>query len=121
MASANATMTWDAERRLAVLVYAPPAQLITGEIIAPVLAGLDAWLGEQGGDLVVDLTGVDKTDEAFRRAWVEVLAPRRFRVRIAISGSNAHMDVVSRMFGAGVGVEINGHPDHESALRSPAG
>lgn len=116
--SANATVTWDAERRLAVLRYAPPAQLVTGEIIRPILEALDGWFGEEGGDLVVDLAGVGRTDEEFRRAWADLLAPRRFRVRISISGSNAHMDTVSRIFEAGVGVEIRGFPTHDAALAS---
>lgn len=116
--SANATITWDAARRLAVLVYTEPAQDVSGAVIAPILEALDHWFGELGGDLVVDLRGVARTDDTFRRAWAEVLAPRRFRVRVAVSGSNAHMDVVSRIFEAGVGVEIRAFRDHDAALAS---
>ena len=107
---------WCAQRRIAVIRYAPDASL-TGPDSAFVVSSLEGWIGDEGEPFSVLAFAheVRATDAAYRATASAFYRKHRAAARIAMLNTSPVLTVVSEMFRDGVGVDLETFSDEAAA------
>jgi hypothetical protein len=105
--SGSILVTWEAERRLAVLHYEARISAQGKELI-PVLEELTRWVGSEGETffLLNDCGPLIYMDAAYRAGWREFFRPHRDNSWVALYNLSPVFRIVSEMFRVAAGLRI---------------
>lgn len=110
------SIEWCAKQRIAVIRYAPDANL-TGADSAFVVSSLQGWIGEEGEpfSVLVFAREARGTDAAYRATASAFYRKHRDAACIAMLNTSPVLTVVSEMFREGTGVQLKTFSDEATA------
>jgi hypothetical protein len=105
--SGSIVITWDAQRRLAVLSYEAPVSA-TGKDGRPLLEALTRWVGDEGKPfyLLNDCGPLIQMDTEYRAGWWAFYRPHRDRAWCALYNLSPVIRIVAEMFRVATGLRI---------------
>ena len=105
--SGSILITWDAERRLAVLCYEAPVRA-TGKDLRPLLEALTRWVGTEGKTffLLNDCGPLIHMDTEYRAGWWAFYRPHRDASWCALYNLSPAIRIVAEMFRVATGLNI---------------
>lgn len=115
MATSPVDLRWDAEARL-LHVRLKPGITLTAHDARAAMQVVDAMAGPEPFRILVDTTGVDDVNVAWRTAWAPWFHAHRERVRVAVFPSGPLDRATIPAFSFMTGVEIRAFPHEAAAL-----
>jgi len=105
--SGSILLTWDAERRLAVVHYEAPTRA-RGRDLRPLLEALTHWVGgeRQPFFLLNNCGPLLHMDAEYRAAWWEFYRPHRNTSSAALYNLSPVIQIVAEMFRVATGMQI---------------
>jgi hypothetical protein len=116
LTSASTAITWDSRSRVAVVRYAPGADLAgpDGPFLVDALTG---WIGAAGEPFAVlaDAKGLGGTNAEYRASASRFFRQHRDHAFIALTNVGPVIHVVVEMFRVGTGIQLKTFPDEAGA------
>ena len=114
--SGTIVVSWDAEKRLAVLIYEVPTRA-TGEQFRPLLKVLEEWLAgdERPFYFLNDCKPLLSMDTECRALWWDFFRPRCQRAWAALYNMSPMIQIVAEMYRAATGIRMKGFSSEAAA------
>jgi hypothetical protein len=114
--SGTIVLSWDAEKRLAVLIYEVPIRA-TGEQARPLLKAFDEWLaGDQRTFYFLnDCKPLLHMDTECRAMWWDFFRPHCQHAWAALYNMSPLIQIVAQMYRAATGIRMKGFSNEAAA------